>query len=168
MKKDFAAFGNKRLFILKRSQSTRILILADNEQLASSKSSLAFPTIRAIHIEEIDKKTDQAFCNDCHKHKDLRSIAASQCFSCRAKEHAKLAVAWAKSHKEVISAIRAKKYRENKPYRDKVKARGIKYNKSLGDKYVCNFLGISAKEAPPDLIELKRLQIKLNREIRKL
>lgn len=67
-----------------------------------------------------------------------------------------------------------KKYYENnkekiKEYRDKnpEKYKTKKYTKNMSDGYIASVLKINIAECPPELIELKRAQLQLKREILK-
>jgi len=61
---------------------------------------------------------------------------------------------------EKVRAGWAKYYAENP---EKVRARKAKFRANLADGYIAGMLGLTVKKAPPQLIELKREQILLQR-----
>lgn len=81
---------------------------------------------------------------------------------------------WAKNNRDKINAAERKRNKEN-PLRCKLKHQSrVEYEKeyykkrvkNLEKSYVAYLLGISSVGAPVELIELKRLQLQLKREVK--
>ena len=69
---------------------------------------------------------------------------------------------WAKNNPKKLKELQ-NKWAKNNP--DKVKVSRKKNRYTLKESYIAGLLGIKAKDCPPELIELKRVQIQLHREI---
>ena len=106
-------------------------------------------------------------CSKCKVEKDLgeftkdktkRDGLHNMCKECRRLLHAK----WRAKNPEKVKARRAK-YRAENP--EKVKASRAKYRADLHDSYV--IWQLKSPNPPPELIELKRIQLRIYREIYK-
>jgi len=112
-------------------------------------------------------------CKKCGESKGLDAFsgARSECKACaakclakwRAENPEKERASAAKYHAENPEKVRARvaKYRAENP--EKVRAIKAKCRASLTDGYIAELLGLPVKKAPPQLIELKREQILLQR-----
>lgn len=72
--------------------------------------------------------------------------------------------AWRDKNPEKYKAIEK---RSRVKTRDSVLARAARYKERLADAYVSSLLGLKLSQAPKELIELKRIHLKIERQLRK-
>jgi len=118
-------------------------------------------------------------CSKCNEIKNFDSFPKKrrQCKVCRNKYSAPMKQAYKAKNKQKIS-IQGKIYRkknikkikewteENKEQiKLKNKTKSIKYRDELSDSYVANVLRLPISQLTPEIIETKRLIIKIKREL---
>jgi len=133
------------------------------------KADKTFDSFGKKASEKYELRTQCKICHNeeskaWHKANREKSRAASKSWRKANLEKARAASkAWSRANPEKVKASKEKWFKEN---REKESARAKAYVDRCNDNYVARTMGLKLSQCPQELIELKRINILITREIR--